>query len=150
MEESQPSGLSGPHAHAPWWLKVSLSLKLRCLAPQLPPAVLSGPKIGQGRKLVRKDKIWKVLRMGLPIVENLSGLQESIFSLSRSPQLHFGAKNTKLSEFYQVYRFSPITPVWGPLGSLGLLSLQELVQASYKRRISDRTNGRATRLHKHI
>ena len=45
MEESQPSGLSGPYAHAPCWLKVSLSLKLRCRAPQLPPAVLSGPKI---------------------------------------------------------------------------------------------------------
>ena len=45
VEESQPSGLSGPYAHAPCWLKVSLSLKLRCRAPQLPPAVLSGPKI---------------------------------------------------------------------------------------------------------
>ena len=93
VEESQPSGLSGPHAHAPCRLKVSLSLKLRCRAPQLPPAVLFGPKIGQGRKLVKKVKIWKVLRMGLPIVENLSGLQESIFSLSRRPQLHFGQKS---------------------------------------------------------
>ena len=63
---------------------------------QVPPAVLSGPRMGQGRKLVRKVKIWKVLRMGLPIVENLSGLQESIFSLSRSPQLHFGQKSKKL------------------------------------------------------
>ena len=45
VEESQPSGLSGPYAHAPCRLKVSLSLKLRCRAPQLPPAVLSGPKI---------------------------------------------------------------------------------------------------------
>ena len=38
-------------------------------------------KIGQGRKLVKKVKILKVLRMGLPIVENLGELQESIFSL---------------------------------------------------------------------
>ena len=45
VQESQPSGLSGPYAHAPCWLKVSLSLKLRCRAPQLPPAVLSSPKI---------------------------------------------------------------------------------------------------------
>ena len=45
VEESQPSGLSGPYAHAPCRLKVSLSLKLRCRAPQLPPAVFSGPKI---------------------------------------------------------------------------------------------------------
>ena len=43
VEESQPSGLSGPHAHAPCRLKVSLSLRLRCRAPQLPPAVFSGP-----------------------------------------------------------------------------------------------------------
>ena len=42
------------------------------------------------RYVVKKVKILKVLRMGLPIVENLSGLHESIFSLSRRPQLHFG------------------------------------------------------------
>ena len=59
VEESQPSGLSGPYAHAPCWLKVSLSLKLRCRAPQLPPAVLFGQKIGQGRKLVKKVNILK-------------------------------------------------------------------------------------------
>ena len=58
--------------------------------------ILLGQKIGQGRKLVKKVKIWKVLRMGLPIVENLSGLQESIFSLSRRPQLHFGQKSENL------------------------------------------------------
>ena len=54
VEESQPSGLSGPYAHGPCWLKVSLSLKLRCRAPQLPPAVLFGQKTGQGRKLIKK------------------------------------------------------------------------------------------------
>ena len=32
-----------------------------------------------------KNKKMKVLRMGLPIVEHLSGLQEIIFSLYRSP-----------------------------------------------------------------
>ena len=92
VEESQPSGLSGPHAHAPCRLKVSLSLKLRCRAPQLPPAVLLGQKIGQGRKLVKKIEILKVLRMGLSIVENISGIQVSFSCLSRSPQLHFGQK----------------------------------------------------------
>ena len=116
VEESQPSGLSGSYTHAPCWLKVSLSLKLRCRAPQLPPAVFSGPggsaalvqvhpaafsgpKIGQGRKLVKKVKIWKVLRMGLPIVENLSGLQESMFSLSRRPQLHVGQTSQKIQMY---------------------------------------------------
>ena len=93
VEESQPSGLSGPYTHAPCWLKVSLSLKLRCRAPQLSPAVLSGQKNGQGRKFVKKIKIWKVLRMGLPIVENLSGLQESIFNLFRGHQLNFRQKS---------------------------------------------------------
>ena len=77
------------------WLKVSLSLKLKCRAPQLPPAVLFGQKVGQDRKLVKKVKLWKVLRICLPIVENLSGPQESIFSLSRRPQLHFGKKSKK-------------------------------------------------------
>ena len=112
VEESQPSGLSGPYTHAPCWLKVSLSLKLRCCAPQLPPAVLFGQKIGQGRKLVKKVKIWKVLRMGLPIVENLSGLQESIFSLSRGPQLHFGEKSKNWSNFIKFTDFPPF-PLFG-------------------------------------
>ena len=40
----------------------------------------------------QKVKIWKVLRIGLPIVENLSGLQESIFSLFRSPRLNYRRK----------------------------------------------------------
>ena len=40
-------------------------------------------------KNLRIFKISKVLRMGLPIVENLSGLRGNIFSLSRIPQLHF-------------------------------------------------------------
>ena len=63
--------------------------------PGKPPAVLPGQKISQGRKLVKKVKIWKGLRLGLPIVENLSVLQESIFNLSRGPQLHFGEKSKK-------------------------------------------------------
>ena len=45
------------------------------------------------RELLSKNlkilKISKVLRMGLPIVENLNGLSGNIFSLSRIPQLHF-------------------------------------------------------------
>ena len=75
------SGVSGPYTHAPCWLEASVSLKLRCCVPQL--ASSFGPKIGQGRKLVKKVKEMKALRMGLPAVENLSGLQEIIFSLSR-------------------------------------------------------------------
>ena len=49
------------------------------------------------RELLSKNlkifKISKVLRMGLPIVENLSGLSGNIFSLSRIPQLHFNEQS---------------------------------------------------------
>ena len=55
VEESQPSGLSGPYAHAPCWLKVSLSLKLRCRAPQLPPAALFGQKNWSRSEVVQKS-----------------------------------------------------------------------------------------------
>ena len=57
----------------------------------------------QGRNVVKKNTIWKVLRMGLPIVENLSGLQESIFSLSRKPQLHFGQKLNKIVNLQRIH-----------------------------------------------
>ena len=50
-------------------------------------------KWAKGRFGLNIDEKMHVLRMGLPIVENLSGLQESIFSLSRRPQLHFGQKS---------------------------------------------------------
>ena len=52
-------------------------------------------KWAKGRFGSKNDEKVKVLRMGLPIVESLSGLQESTFSLlpvSRRPQLHFGKK----------------------------------------------------------
>ena len=52
--------------------------------------------------------------MGFSIVENLSGLQESIFSLSRRPQLHFG-KNIK--NWSIVIKFIDFVPQW----SWGLL-----------------------------
>ena len=68
-------------------------------------------KFGQGRKLVKKVKIWKVLRMGLPIVENLSGLQESIFSLFRSPQLHSGEKSKQLSILIKFIDFRVFPPL---------------------------------------
>ena len=54
----------------------------------------------------------KVLRMGLPIVVSLSGLQESIFNLSRGPQLHFGEKSKKLSNSIKFTDF-PLFPLFG-------------------------------------
>ena len=58
--------------------------------------------------------------MGLPVVENLSGLEESIFSLSRSSQLHFAEKSKKCIICIKYIDF-PLSPC---LGSLGLLSLK--------------------------
>ena len=57
-------------------------------------------KVGQGLNLVKKVEISKVLRMGLPIVENLSGLEESILSLSRSPQLNSPKNSQNRSTVY--------------------------------------------------
>ena len=57
-------------------------------------------KWAKGRFWSKIDEKVKVLRMGLPIVESLSGPQESIFNLSRGPQLHFGEKSKKLVEIY--------------------------------------------------
>ena len=51
-------------------------------------------KWAKGRFGSKNDEKVKVLRMEFSIVENLSGPQESIFSLSRRPQLHFH-KNKK-------------------------------------------------------
>ena len=56
--------------------------------------------------------------MVLPIVESLSGLQESIFSPSRGPQLHFGEK----SKIGRILSNLSIFPLFPCLGSLGLLS----------------------------
>ena len=54
----------------------------------------------------------KVLRMEFSIVENLSGLQENIFNLSRSPQLNFGEKSKNWSNFIKFIDFPPL-PLFG-------------------------------------
>ena len=56
-------------------------------------------KWAKGRSGSKNDEKVKVLRMEFSIVENISGLQESIFSLSRGPQFHFAEKIQK-NEFY--------------------------------------------------
>ena len=49
-----------------------------------------GPRLkwAKGRFGSKNDEKVKVLRMEFSIVENLSGLQESVFSLFRGPQLN--------------------------------------------------------------
>ena len=54
-------------------------------------------KWAKGRFGSKNDEKVKVLRMEFSIVENPSGLQESIFNLSRGPQLQFGEKSKKMS-----------------------------------------------------
>ena len=60
-----------------------------------------GPRLkwAKGRSGSKNVEKVKALRMELSIVENLSGLQESDFNISRGPQLHFGGKIKKLVEF---------------------------------------------------
>ena len=50
--------------------------------------------------------------MEFSIVENLSGLQESIFNLSRGTQLHFGEKSKNWSNFIKFIDFPPF-PLFG-------------------------------------
>ena len=49
-----------------------------------------GPRLKWAKDQIRSkiDEKVKVLRMSLPIVESLSGLQENSFSLFRGPQLN--------------------------------------------------------------
>ena len=59
--------------------------------------------------------------MSLPIVESLSGLQESIFNLSRGLQLNSREKSKNWSNFIklpQLPLLAHVGPmaVWGPLG----------------------------------
>ena len=72
-------------------LAVALAMAVLALAMAL--AVALALALALVRELLSKNqkifKISKVLRMGLPIVENLSGLSGNVYSLSRIPQLHF-------------------------------------------------------------
>ena len=76
-----------------------------------------GPRLkwAKGRSGSENDEKVKVLRMEFSIVENLSGLQESIFSLSRSPRIHFGKQNEKqCSHFISLFPF-PLSAHVGPM-----------------------------------
>ena len=60
-----------------------------------------GPRLkwAEGRSGSKIDEKVKDLRMSLPIVEFLSGPQESIFNLFRGPQLHSDQKVKILCKF---------------------------------------------------
>ena len=69
-------------------------------------------KWAKGRSGSENDEKVKVLRMEFSIVENLSGLQESIFNLSRGPQVHVGEKSKNVSNFIKFIDFPPF-PLFG-------------------------------------
>ena len=70
-----------------------------------------GPRLkwAKGRFGSKNDEKVKVLRMEFSIVENLSGLQESIFNPSRGPQLHFG-ENKKNERILLKLPIFPLCP----------------------------------------
>ena len=75
-----------------------------------PPLAVGLPE-ARGPQKSRKNKI---LRMGLPIVEHLGGLQESILSLFGSPNSIPIAKRT--IGFYEIILFLlPLFPRVGPM-----------------------------------
>ena len=85
---------------------------------------LSSLSLAFGQKMPRSEvgqkvTILKVHRMGLPIVESLSGLQEGLFRLFRSPQVHSAEKSKNRSNYIRFIDF-PLSPCFC-LGSLGLL-----------------------------
>ena len=86
-----------------------------------------GPQDGLGQGGLRlkwaKGRFWstkirkkKNLRMGLPIVENLSGPQESIFNLFRGPQLQSVKKYKNWSKFIKL----PPLPLLAHVGPMAV------------------------------
>ena len=80
----------------------------------LQPCLWGGGGTGGGGWTVipKMTKKQKVLRMGLPIVQSLSGLQESMFSLFRSPNSIFMG-NLKISKFLLNSSHYPYFPMLG-------------------------------------
>ena len=82
-----------------------------------------GPRLKwvKGRSWSKIDEKVKVPRMGLPIVENLSGLQESILAYLEAPQLN-SRKNNKIELYYFPERawaqgsLCPVRPLGLPPG----------------------------------
>ena len=72
------------------------------------------PKSSQGWRWVGKWKLLRILRMGVPIMEDLSGLQESVLSMSRNPQFHCG-RNRKLDWFCIAFNDVFLFPPFGSL-----------------------------------
>ena len=73
-----------------------------------------GPRLkwAKGQFGSKNEEKVKVVRMEFSIVENLSGLQEIIFSLCRGPQLNFGEESKSWSNFIEFIDF-PLFPLFG-------------------------------------
>ena len=92
--------------------KIVFFLKTKVLCPAAASGGFARPKNWSRSEVGQKTYFLKVLRLGLPIVENLNGPQESIFNLSRGPQLHFSEKLTNWSNFIKMIDFPPF-PLFG-------------------------------------
>ena len=68
--------------------------------------------------------------MSLPIVEFFSGLQESMFSLSRRLQLHLGKKSKNWSNFIKFMDFAPFH-LFGVLWAAVIFPNQACLWGSY-------------------
>ena len=104
------------------------------LQPGLWPGLAPRMALAKAQFWSKIDEKVKVLRMSLPIVENLSGLQESIFNLSRGPQVHFGEKSKKLSNFIKFTDFPPF-PLFGVPWAAVIVLLRSLLDPSSARRV---------------
>ena len=74
--------------------------------------------------------------MSLPMVENLSWLQESIFNLSGGPQLHFREKSKKWSNFIKFIDFAPF-PLFGVPWAAVIQTLWKLGASRWLKKMSE-------------
>ena len=74
--------------------------------------------MGEGSIWSSIDEKTQVFEMECSIADNLGGPQESMFSLFRGPQLHFGKAQNKLSNRIDISPLPLFTSVWSlALGS---------------------------------
>ena len=78
-------------------------------------------EFGRGWKLAKTLKHSKVLGIGLPTVENLSGPQESIFILFRGPQLN--SRKTKSKRKRIIFTYFSDFPVFSLLAHVGPMAV---------------------------
>ena len=92
---------------------------MSCCVPftRYPLAIVMPYSRGGRSEAQHNFKISKVLRMGLPIVENLSGPCAIIFSLFKIPRLHLNKKSKK-GRIILIFPDSPRHTLWCPVSEM--------------------------------